>query len=174
MALSSLFGCPYPLKNELAATLRAIREQRALSYTELNDATFRTTLSLIERAKTGISLSKLADLALALDFDLTALVALCVALERGEPVHDALSAASRELKKFTDDGGLELINANMDGTKLVQRPAGKPAKKKNMQAVLELKSQGKTQAETVRLLGLSQSSVQRYWHLGTSSGADIE
>lgn len=162
------------LKNELAAALRAIREQRALSYNELNEATFRTTLSLIERGKTGISFSKLADLARALDFDLTALVALCVALERGQPAQDALASASQELKKFTEKGGLELLHAQMDGTKLVLRPAGKPAKKKNMQAVLELKAQGKTQAEAVRLLGLSQSSVQRYWHHERASDTDTE
>ncbi|WP_280639331.1 helix-turn-helix domain-containing protein [Pseudomonas viridiflava] len=35
---------------------------------------------------------------------------------------------------------------------------------KNRQAVLEFKAQGKTQAEIVRLLGLSRSSVQRYWN----------
>ncbi|MEE4075171.1 helix-turn-helix transcriptional regulator [Pseudomonas viridiflava] len=160
------------LKNELAAALRAIREQRALSYSELNEATFRTTLSLIERGKTGISFSKLADLASALDFDLTALVALCVALERGEPPQDALTSAGEELKKFTEDGGLELLHAQMDGSALARRPAGKPAKKKNIQAVLELKAQGKTQAETVRLLGLSQSSVQRYWHRDKASDVD--
>ncbi|KPB20845.1 hypothetical protein AC519_2579 [Pseudomonas savastanoi] len=43
-----------------------------------------------------------------------------------------------------------------------------------MQAVLELKAQGKTQAEAVRLLGLSQSSVQRYWHRERASDADTE
>lgn len=163
---------PCPLKNELAATLRAIREQRALSYSELNDATFRTTLSLIERGKTGISFSKLAALASALDFDLIALVALCVAVERGETLDEALASACRALKRFTEDGGLELLYAQLNGTELVQRPVGKPAKKKNMRAVLKLKAQGKSQAETARLLGLSQSSVQRYWHHQMPSDAD--
>lgn len=154
------------LRTELAVALRAIRTQRGLSYSELNDATFRTTLSLIERGKTGIGFSKLVDLAKALDFDLTALVALCVALERGESAQDALVSAGRELEKFTEAGGLELLQAQLDGSKLAQRPPGKPAKLKNIQAVQELKAQGKTQAETVRLLGLPQSSVQRYWHTG--------
>ncbi|MBI6766699.1 MULTISPECIES: helix-turn-helix domain-containing protein [Pseudomonas syringae group] len=154
------------LENELAATLRAIRKQRGLSYSELNEATFRTTLSLIERAKTGVSFSKLAELAKALDFDLIALVALCVALERGESAGDALATASQELAAFAEAGGIELQQAQMEGKKLAKRPAGMPPKIQNMQAVLKLKAQGKTQAEAVRLLGLSQSSVQRYWHLG--------
>ncbi|MGU9838254.1 helix-turn-helix domain-containing protein [Pseudomonas salmasensis] len=157
------------IRNELAVALRAIRTQRGLSYSELSDATFRTTLSLIERGKTGIGFSKLADLAKALDFDLTALVALCVALERGESAQDALASAGRELGKFIEAGGLELLQAQLDGSTLAQRPPGKPAKLKNIQAVQELKAQGKTQAQTARLLGLSQSSVQRYWHIGRSA-----
>lgn len=161
-------------KNELAAVLRVIREQRALSYSELNDATFRTTLSLIERGKTGISFSKLAELAAALDFDLTAMVALCVALERGESVQDALASAGRELEEFLEAGGSERIQAQLDGSKLTQRPIGKPAKLKNIQAVRELKAQGMNQAEVVRRLGISQSSVQRYWHLDQGSDAARE
>lgn len=153
------------LKNELAATLRAIRQQKALSYNELNEATFRTTLSLIERGKAGISFSKLADLAAALDFDLTALVALCVSLERGESPQEALASADRDLRQFTEAGGDELLHAQLDGSKLALRSTGMPAKAKNIKAVLELKAQGQTQAEAVRVLGLSQSSVQRYWHL---------
>lgn len=100
------------IRNELAVALRAIRTQRGLSYSELSDATFRTTLSLIERGKTGIGFSKLADLAKALDFDLTALVALCVALERGESAQDALASAGRELGNSSKPEGWNCYRRN--------------------------------------------------------------
>ena len=149
---------------ELAAVLRAIRKQRGLSYSELNDATSRTNLGLLERGKVAVRFGKLADLAAALDFDLTAMVALCISLERGESAQDVLTSAALELRRFQDAGGMELLQEQMTGSELTQRPSGKPAKTKNIQAVLELKAQGLTQADVIRLLGLSQSSVQRYWH----------
>lgn len=158
------FGTPMALTNELAATLRAIRQQRGLSYSELSDSTFRTTVSLVERGKAGIRVGKLADLAAALDFDLTALIALCVATERGASISDVLASAAQELQQFADAGGLELLQAQLTGSELAQRSSGQPVKAKNLQAVLELKAQGKTQADAVRLLGLARSTVQRYWN----------
>ncbi|MEX6679192.1 helix-turn-helix domain-containing protein [Pseudomonas sp. W2Oct36] len=164
------FWTAMTLTNELAATLRAIRQQRGLSYSELSDATFRTTLSLVERGKAGIRVGKLADLAAALDFDLTALIALCVALDRGESAQDVLAKAAQELQRFAEVGGLALLHEQLNGSELNQRPSGQPIKLKNRQAVLELKAQGKTQAEVVRLLGISRSSVQRYWNAEPDNG----
>ncbi|WP_233271481.1 helix-turn-helix domain-containing protein [Pseudomonas viridiflava] len=164
------FWTAMTLTTELAATLRAIRQQRGLSYSELSDATFRTTLSLVERGKAGIRVGKLADLAAALDFDLTALIALCVAVERGESAQDVLTSAALELQRFTEAGGLALLQEQLKGSELAQRSSGQPVNVKNRQAVLELKAQGKTQSEIVRVLGLSRSSVQRYWHAQPHSG----
>nr|WP_122286482.1 helix-turn-helix domain-containing protein [Pseudomonas syringae group genomosp. 3] len=52
----------------------------------------------------------------------------------------------------------------MDGKNLAKRSPGKPLRIQNLQAVQTLKAQGKTQAEASRELGLSHSTVQRYWH----------
>ncbi|MDZ5602914.1 helix-turn-helix transcriptional regulator [Pseudomonas sp. RP23018S] len=153
-----------PLKTEIAATLRAIRQQRKLSYDNLGDAAFRTTLSLLERGKSGVSIGKLTELAQALEFDPVALMALCVSLQRGERFEDTLASAQAELKRFAEAGGIELLHQQMDGKNLAKRSPGKPLRIQSLLAVQALKAQGKTQAEAVRELGLSHSTVQRYWH----------
>ena len=153
-----------PLKTQIAATLRAIRQQRKLSYDNLGDAAFRTTLSLLERGKSGVSIAKLTELAEALDFDPVAFITLCVALQRDESFENTLASAQVELQRFAAAGGIELLHQQMDGKKLTRRSPGQPLRIQNLQAVQALKAKGKTQAEATRELGLSHSTVQRYWH----------
>ncbi|SED72820.1 helix-turn-helix domain-containing protein [Pseudomonas coleopterorum] len=153
-----------PLKTEIAATLRAIRQQRELSYDNLGDVAFRTTLSLLERGKSGVSIAKLIELAEGLEFDPVAFITLCVALQRGESFENTLASAQEELQRFAAAGGVELLHQQMDGEKLAKRSPGQPLRIQNLQAVQALKAQGKTQAEAKRELGLSHSTIQRYWH----------
>ena len=152
------------LKNEIGAALRAVRQQRGLSYEELNDSTFRTTVSSIERGKSKLTIEKLSSLAKALDFDLLAFMAMCIALERGQTPDDAIVAAQSELDRFKAAGGLALLQEQIVEGELVSRSQGKPANSENKNAVLQLKAEGKTQAEIRRLLGLSKSTVSQYWH----------
>ncbi|BCS42997.1 helix-turn-helix domain-containing protein [Pseudomonas amygdali] len=152
------------LKNEIGAALRAIRQQRGLSYEELNEATFRTTLSLIERGKSKLTIEKLCSLTEALDFDVLAFMALCIALERGLTPEDALANAQHELDQFKAAGGLALLEEQIRDGELVSRSRGKPANLDNKNAVLRLKAEGKTQADIRRLLGLSKSTVSQYWN----------
>lgn len=154
------------LKNEIGAALRAVRQQRGLSYEELNEATFRTSVSSIERGKSKLTIEKLSSLAKALDFDALAFMALCVALERGQTPDDAIQVAQNELDRFKASGGLALLQEQMQDGELVARSQGKPANMENKDAVLRLKAEGKTQAEIRRLLGLSKSTVSQYWHSG--------
>jgi len=152
------------LKNEIGAVLRAIRQQRGLSYEDLNESTFRTTLSLIERGKSKLTVETLSSLAKALDFDVLAFMALCIALERGQTPDDALAKALHELDQFKATGGLALVEEQLKDGQLVARSQGKPANLENKSAVLRLKAEGKTQADIRRLLGLSKSTVSQYWH----------
>ena len=158
-----------PLKTEIAATLRAIWQQRELSYDNLGDAAFRTTLSLLERGKSGVSIGKLTELAQGLDFDPIAFLTLCIAMQRGERFDETLASAQKELQRFAAAGGIELLHQQMDGKKLTKRSPGQPLRIQNLQAVQALKAQGKTQAEATRELGLSHSTVQRYWHSDPSA-----
>lgn len=151
------------LKTELAAALRAIRKQRGLGHRKLKGETFRTTLGLLERGETDITIGKLAEIAEALDFDIVALLALCVSLQRGESSEDTLACAQTALGKFAGSGGLELVQAQLEGNRLAKRPLGYPLKTQNREAVLALKAQGKTRAEIAATLGIPYTSVRRYW-----------
>ncbi|WP_449100748.1 helix-turn-helix domain-containing protein [Pseudomonas veronii] len=151
------------LKTEIAATLRAVRQQKQVSYENLAGGSMRTTVGYLERAEAGVTLDKLADIAHALDFNLVALIALCVARQKSLQAETVLEEATLELQRFLAAGGAELIQSQFEGGKLIQRVAGKPLKSKNRDAVLALKAQGKTPAEVVKNLGLSRTTVNRYW-----------
>ncbi|MBD8828545.1 helix-turn-helix domain-containing protein [Pseudomonas sp. CFBP 13602] len=151
------------LKTELAASLRAIRKQRGVGHRKLKGETFRTTLALLERGETDITIGKLAEIAEALDFDIVALLALCVSLQRGESFETALACAHNRLASFATSGGLDLVQAQLEGNQLAKRPLGYPLKAQNREAVLTLKAQGKTRAETAAALGIPYTSVRRYW-----------
>ncbi|WP_122754757.1 Cro/Cl family transcriptional regulator [Pseudomonas viridiflava] len=156
------------LKNEIAATLRAVRQQKQVSYENLGGGSMRTTIGYLERAEAGVTLDKLADIARALDFNLVALIALCVAHQKSLQAETVLEEATLELQRFLAAGGAELIQSQFEGGKLIQRVAGKPLKSQNRDAVLRLKGQGKTPAEAVKILGLPRTTVNRYWQHATS------
>lgn len=88
------------LKTEIAATLRAIREQKHVSYENLAGGSMRTTIGYLERAETGVTLDKLADIAHALDFNLVTLIALSVASQQNQDAQTVLQEATRELQTF--------------------------------------------------------------------------
>ncbi|MEQ9725401.1 helix-turn-helix domain-containing protein [Pseudomonas sp. WHRI 8822A] len=152
------------LKIEIAAVLRAVRQMRAASYDGMKDAGANSTISLLERAKSGVTLDKLSEISGALDFDLVALIALSVSIQRGTSTDAVLLDASEQLHSFLGAGGQQLIDAQLNGNVLKQRPSGKPLKEKNRVAVLELKAQGLSQTEIARKLGLARSTVHGYWH----------
>lgn len=151
------------LKIEVAAALRGIRQQRQLSYEDLAGGSLRTTVGSLERAKAGVTLDKLYELAEVLDFDLVTFVALCVGLKDGQEPKTVLEAAMRELQAFAALGGIGLIQEQLEDGKLSSRSVGKPKKVRNQDAVLALKAEGKTPAEAVGILGLSRTTVSRYW-----------
>lgn len=151
------------LRNEVAAAIRVIRRLRGLGYVELSEASAQANISLLEQGKTNITLDKLIKLSAALDFDPVTLVAICVAMHKGETPLDVLGSATRELKSFDEAGGLSGIKEQFAGDGLARRSPGKPANKQNAAAVLKLKAEGRSQAEVVRELGLAKSTVQRYW-----------
>jgi len=154
------------LKIELAAALRGIRQQRQLSYENLAGGSLRTTIGALERAKAGVTLDKLHEIAAVLDFDLVTLMALCVGLKDGKEPQAVLEAAMQELEAFEASGGAELVQAQLKDGQLSSRSVGKPKKVRNQDAVLALKAQGKTPAEVVEVLGLSRTTVSRYWRSG--------
>lgn len=152
------------LKIEVGAVLRAVRQLRGMSYDNMKDVSANSTISLLERAESAVTVGKLSEIAEALDFDFIAFMALCVAIQREESPLSVLADAYGQIQVFQEAGGQELITAQIDGKSLSRRSRGKPSKKDNLVAVQKLKAAGKSQAEAVRQLGLPRSTVHRYWH----------
>lgn len=151
-------------REALAGALRAIRLLRGLRYGDLATSTSKSQLGDLETGKRTVTLEKLADLADGLHIELTALVALTISIQRGEPCELTLSRASTALLDFQGAGGHELVAEHyLDGV-LQTRPAGKPKRRKDLEAVKAMKAAGLTRADAVAQLGLARTTVQRYWN----------
>ena len=151
------------LKNELAATLRAIRQQRGATYAELEDISAQATISLIEQAKIGVKIDRLAMLTQALDIDLIAFLTLAVAMHNDERPEVVLARAAEDVKAFEAVGGLKQMRSNFEDGDLRVRSRGRPGNQDRATAVRELKAQGLTQTQVAQALGLANSTVHRYW-----------
>lgn len=142
--------------------------KRSVTFTEIRkelaEISSQANLSRLEQGKTQVSLVKLSKIALTLDFDLVALVALCQALQDGSSPIDVMAKASQDLEGFIALGGLQGLKKHWDaGEGLVKRTRGKPSSPDRIRAVLELKASGMSKAEVSRALGLPEATVRRYW-----------
>lgn len=141
---------------------------RALAYEDLADVTVRRTISSLEQAQVNLSIGKLDDLAKALNFDFVALIALCVALREGAEPEQILKRASETLNAFSSQDGMAQLRSQMSDGKIVPRKPGKPTNDANLSSVIKLRARGFNQAEISRELGLSKSTVNRYWKLSVN------
>ncbi|XVN15936.1 hypothetical protein QZH46_08725 [Pseudomonas corrugata] len=105
-------------------------------------------------------MAKLSKIAIAVDFDLVALVALCQALQDGTSPTEVMAKASG----FIAQGGLQGLERHWEaGEGLIKRTRGKPTAPDKIRAVLELKASGITKAQVGRELNLPEATVRRYW-----------
>ena len=151
------------LKKDIGAAIRSIRTVRGADYGDLAEVSVKANINKLEQGMSNITLEKLVDLSKALQFDSVALLAMCVAMQNEEHYSLTLKRATDQLDAFQAEGGMELFSNQLIGRELLQRPRGKPKKTKNEEAVRELKAAGFSQAEAVEKLGLSKSTVHRYW-----------
>lgn len=151
------------LKTALAGALRALRLNRRLRYEKLSDASARSKISALERGETSITLEKFESLAVALEIDPLALMALCMSARLGTPYPSLLEKAHEQLRAFELDGGIDLLAEQFADGALIQRTRGKPQKTENLDAVRKLKAEGMTQAQIAKELGFSPSVVNRHW-----------
>lgn len=151
------------LKKEVAGAIRAIRTTRGLDYGDLAEVSVKANIGKLEQGNSSITLEKLIELSEALQFDSVALLAICMAVHKGEPYALTLGRARDQLDAFQAEGGVELLRSQLVGKELLQRPRGKPRNMKNAEAVRELQAAGLSQAEVVEKLGLAKSTVHRYW-----------
>ena len=90
-------------------------------------------------------------------------MALCLAIRDKESPESELKKAQKELLCFIESGGLNIMEDQMQDGALKKRGRGTRANAQSVSAVINLRKQGKTQAEAARELGLPTSTVQRYW-----------
>lgn len=155
------------MKDEIAAVLRTLRNRQGARYQDLSDVSGQANLSRLEQGKNQITFAKLARLADALEFDILALTALAVSLERKSSPLDALTQAHTQIEAFIAQGGLDTLRKHFDGDEgLVLRGRGKPSDPNRIAKVLELKAQGLSKSEVSRELGIPESTVRRYWLKG--------
>ncbi|MGP4957391.1 helix-turn-helix domain-containing protein [Pseudomonas helleri] len=62
---------------------------------------------------------------------------------------------------------MEQIRSQLSDGKVVRRNPGKPKNQVNLASVTALRARGFSQAEISRQLGLSRSTVNRYWRAST-------
>ncbi|WP_256592084.1 helix-turn-helix domain-containing protein [Pseudomonas sp. CC120222-01a] len=151
------------MKDELAIAIRAVRQMKGLSFEAMSGAATQNSLSLIEGAKIHPSLPTLLKLAQSLDISVLTLLALSLGVRDGNSPKDQLHSALKEVENFIKADGLLLIEGQIKNGVMVKRPRGTTADAERVQAVLDLKRQGKTQAAIARELGLPPTTVRRYW-----------
>ncbi|MGV8865105.1 MAG: helix-turn-helix domain-containing protein [Pseudomonas sp.] len=151
------------MKEELAITLRTIRQMKGIGYDALAGIISQSNLSLLEQGKIQATLPTLVKIADTLDISLLTLMALCLAIRDKEAPERELQNAQKELHSFIESGGFKIMEHQIQDGALKKRARGTQANAQRVSAVTDLKKQGMTQAEAARELGLPASTVQRYW-----------
>ncbi|MBK0057186.1 XRE family transcriptional regulator [Pseudomonas sp. S44] len=151
------------LREPLAAVLRLTRTARNLSQEDFHGRVEARQMNNIERAKSNPTLSSLEDIAIALDVDLVALVAVASAHDRNQTPKEFLKDLACEITKLEKLGVLDKLDGEFTDGKLQSVHGRVRSGAANRAAVLQCKAEGKTQKETAELLGLAKSTVSKLW-----------
>ena len=148
------------IQNGFAAALRAIRLAKGLKQKDLSGTVAASHISQLESGKTTPTLKVAADLARMLDLSPAALIAVATASDSQESPRAVLLQALSELQNLgLADQSPPSSALDVDGT----HPTSIRAAATRVR-VQKLKSQGLTQIDTAKELGLPRSTVQRHWH----------
>lgn len=151
-----------PLRQGLAAALRAIRATKGLAQSDLASAAGRTFLSRIEQAKSDVTLGKLEEIAAAAGVDAVTLMVLCSVANYGVTPEQILKRVEKELAEFESQGGLENLTSQAEDGAVASRAN---VRFKRQLAVQECRSAGMTQRETAEKLQLPKSTVADLWNV---------
>jgi len=146
------------LRMAYAAVLQLVRTRRGLSQHDIAVTVTQSHISQLESLKTSATLEVSQELASALNLHPISFLTLVQAAQDQKPAREILLLALQEL------GGMALLDKAPPLEPKKLRPPQTVDAEKNWEAVQALKSQGHTQAEVVRMLGLPRSTVGRHWH----------
>ncbi|MEB0123474.1 helix-turn-helix domain-containing protein [Pseudomonas sp. CCI1.2] len=121
-------------------------------------------ISLLERAGSNVTVEKLEQVAAALEINPLTLLLLAQSAQRGVMPDALVNELLSEIRALDVEAELQQIAVHLaKGTTPVREHSRAKEGKATTAAVLELKQQGKTQAEVSRALGLARSSVSKHW-----------
>ncbi|WP_409319947.1 helix-turn-helix domain-containing protein [Pseudomonas putida] len=151
------------IKLAFAAVLRALRVTKNLSQERLADALTAPYLSSLETGKATASLTKLQALSESFGVSPSTLIVLSQSVSQNVSTDEVLERVRAELAEFDEAGGSVQLSREIVGGVLVKRAAGKRVDEDKLSRIQECKTQGLSQSETARRLGLSTSTVHDLW-----------
>lgn len=150
------------LAQSLAVVLRALRKTRELTQERLPSSR-SYAFALEAGTPKNISLGKLQELSKSLEITPLALMVLCESIESEQDSLEVLGKLKEELRHLSLLGLGEKIREEQQSSSLVSKAKAREIADSKRLAVKRLKDEGKSRKEVAEALGLSKSSVQRFW-----------
>ncbi|NWD65606.1 helix-turn-helix domain-containing protein [Pseudomonas sp. IPO3774] len=150
------------LAQSLAVVLRALRKTRELTQERLPSSR-SYAFALEAGTPKNISLGKLRELSRSLEITPLALMVLCESIESEQDTLDVIGKLKEELRHLSLLGLDEKIRKEQQSSSLVSKAKAREIAESKRLAVKRLKEEGKSRKEVAEALGLSKSSVQRFW-----------
>ncbi|CAI8778051.1 helix-turn-helix domain-containing protein [Pseudomonas serbica] len=150
------------LTQSLAVVLRALRKTRELTQERLPSSR-SYAFALEAGTPKNISLGKLRELSKSLEITPLALMVLCESIESGQDSMDVIGKLREELRHLRSIGLDEEIRGEQLSPSLVSKVKAREIADSKRLAVKRLKEEGKSRKEVAEALGISKSSVQRFW-----------
>ena len=150
------------LTQSLAVVLRALRKTRELTQERLPSSR-SYAFALEAGTPKNISLGKLQELSKSLEITPLALMVMCESINSGQDSLDVIDKLKEELRQLRSIGLDEEIREEQRNCSLVSKAKAREIADSKRLAVKRLKEEGKSRKEVAEALGLSKSSVQRFW-----------
>ena len=150
------------LAESLAIVLRALRNARELPQERLPSS--RSYAFALESGKSkNVSLGKLRELSKSLEITPLALMVLCESIEKEQDPLVVLSKLKEEIRQLRSLGLENKIREEQQSSSLVSKTKAREIADSKRNAVKRLKEEGESRKEAAEALGISKSSVQRFW-----------
>lgn len=119
----------------------------------------------IENARSSMTIDKLEAISGKLDVEPAALVVLACALEKGLSDEQILELIRVEFAKLDAIGARDQISEHYQHGRVTRVRPGRQIDPKKLAAIRQAKAAGESQASVSARLGISRSTVGRWWHL---------
>lgn len=150
------------LAESLAVVLRALRHTRGLAQERLPSS--RSYVTALESGKSKISLDKLWELSNSLEITPLALMVMCESISRNQDVAEILDKLEKEVQFLRSEGLEQKLLEEKQSSSFVSKAKTRKLADSRRHAVKRLKEEGMSRKDVSKTLGISKSSVQRFWN----------